>query len=109
AYVPGEPYFNGDETRHVMTGVYFRDLLLDRPVDQFRDYTVRYYAQYPALGLLVWPPFFYFVEGVWMLILGTCFLAGQVLIGLFAAMACVYLFLLADRTHGRRTAVLAAL
>jgi hypothetical protein len=108
-YVPGEPYFNGDETRHLMTGVYFRDLFLDLPVGNFRDYSIRYYAQYPALGLLVWPPFFYFVEGIWMLILGTCFLAGQVLVGLFAAMACVYLFLLADRTHGRRVAALAAL
>lgn len=109
AYVPGEPYFNGDETRHVMTGVYCRDLLLDRPIGQLRDYSVRYYVQYPALGLLVWPPFFYFVEGVWMLAVGTCFLAGQVLVGLFAAMACVYLFLLAERTHGRGTAALAAL
>ena len=109
AYVRSEPYFNGDETRHLMTGVYVRDVLVDRPVTELRDYSVRYYLQYPALGLLVWPPFFYFVEGSFMLVFGTCFLAAQVLVGLFAAAACVYLFLLTHRTHGTPTAALAVL
>ena len=58
-----EPYYNNDETRHVMTGVFFHDLFTDRPVTDLPDYAVRYYVQYPALGLLVWPPFFYVVEG----------------------------------------------
>jgi hypothetical protein len=56
---PGEPFFNNDETRHVMTGVYFRDLFVDAPSPvALREYTVNYYLQYPALGLLIWPPFF---------------------------------------------------
>ncbi len=106
---PAEPSFNNDETRHVMTGVYFRDLLLDRPAEGLRAYTERYYLQYPALGLLVWPPFFYLVEGVAMLALGTSFTAARLVVGAFAALAIVYLFRLARRTHGLKTATLAAL
>src|SRR3954469_6402202 len=44
-----------------------------------------------------------------MLVFGTSLLVGQVLVGLFAAMACIYLFLLAESTHGRRVAILAVL
>ena len=44
-YESSEPFFNNDETRHVMTGVFFRDLLVDRPVTKLVDYTIRYYLQ----------------------------------------------------------------
>jgi hypothetical protein len=106
---PSEPFFNNDETRHVMTGVFFRDLLVDLPLDRLRPYAVEYYLQYPALGVLVWPPLFYGIEGLFMLVFGTSFLVAKVLVGLFSAMACVYLFLLVRRTHGTAAAVIAAL
>jgi hypothetical protein len=108
-YQPTEPFFNNDETRHVMTGVFFRDLFADRPVAELPDYALRYYVQYPALGLLVWPPFFYVVEGLFMLAFGTSVVTAKVLVALFAAAACVYLFLLAERTHGRPVAAVAVL
>lgn len=108
-YQPSEPFFYNDETRHVMTGVYFRDLLYDLPVSHLRDYTVRYYLQYPALGLLVWPPFFYFLEGLLMSIFGTSIVVSKMLVFLFAVMACSYLYLLARRSHGSLKAAIAAL
>lgn len=104
-----EPFFYNDETRHVMTGVYFKDLLHDMPLTHLRDYTINYYLQYPALGLLVWPPFFYFVEGLFMSVFGTSFLVSKALIGLFAVMACVYLFQLVRRTHDTARAALTVL
>jgi hypothetical protein len=104
-----EPFFNNDETRHVMTGVYFRDLLHDMPLGHLREFTVQYYLQYPALGLLVWPPFFYFVEGLFMSIFGTSFLVAKTLICLFTAMACAYLFFLVRRTHDTIRATTAVL
>jgi 4-amino-4-deoxy-L-arabinose transferase-like glycosyltransferase len=109
SYPRTEPFYNHDESRHVMTGVYVRDALLDGAVFHLRSYTVRYYLQYPALGLLAWPPFFYCVEGVAMILFGPSFLVGQVLVGLFGVMACTYLFLLACRTHDLFTASLAVL
>lgn len=109
AYQPSEPFFYNDETRHVMTGVYFRDLLHDIPVSHLRDYTVRYYLQYPALGLLVWPPFFYFLEGLLMSLFGTSIVVSKTLVFLFAVMACGYLYLLARRSHGSLKATVATL
>jgi hypothetical protein len=104
-----EPFFYNDETRHVMTGVYFKDLLRDLPLAHLSDYTVNYYLQYPALGLLVWPPFFYFVEGLCMSIFGTSLIVSKILIGVFAAMACVYLFQLVRRTHDTTRAAVVVL
>src|SRR5581483_4087444 len=98
-----------DETRHVMTGVFFRDFFTDRPFDHLRDYTVRYYLQYPALGLLVWPPFFYVLEGLCMLVLGTSTAVSKGLVAAFGVMASVYLFRLVRRTHDAFTAALAVL
>jgi hypothetical protein len=106
---PGEPFYNNDENRHVMTGVFFRDLLLDRPIDNPQGYAVDYFLQYPALGLVVWPPLFYGIEGVFMLAFGTSYLAARILAGLFSALACLYLFLLVRRTHGTFSATLAVL
>jgi len=108
-YQASEPFFNNDETRHVMTGVYFRDALHDLPVRSLRDYTIKYFLQYPALGLLVWPPFFYFVEGLWMSIFGTSLIMAKALIGFFAALACVYLFRLVCWTHDVARAAIAVL
>ena len=100
-----EPIFGGDESRHVMTGVFFRDLLCDAPVDSLQDYAERYYAQYPALGLLVWPPLFHFLEGAvddWLA--GTSATAGRVLVAVFALLASVSLYRLVGLTHDRRWA-----
>ncbi|MBI4603347.1 MAG: glycosyltransferase family 39 protein, partial [Planctomycetes bacterium] len=105
---PSEPFFNNDETRHVMTGVFFRDSLVEGGLLHPREYAESYFLKYPALGLLVWPPFFHAVEGVWFLLTGPSFLAARVLVGLHATIACLYLFLLASRTHGPARAAFAA-
>lgn len=109
AYQRGEPFYNNDETRHVMTGVYFKDLLSDLPWTNAREYTVNYYLQYPALGLLVWPPLFYFLEGLLMSLFGTSLVVPKALVFLFAVMACVYLFRLVSSTHDRTHAALSML
>lgn len=106
---PGEPFFNNDENRHVMTGVFFRDLLLDRPFDHLKGYALDYYLQYPALGVTVWPPLFHGIEGVFMLVFGTSYAVARAVIALFFLLACVYFFLLVRRTHDAFAAALAVL
>lgn len=106
-WVGGEPFFNNDETRHVMTGVFFRDLFIDLPIGHLRDYVVNYYLQYPALGLLIWPPMFYVIEGMAMMAFGTSFLFAKILIVGFACLSLYYLFRLSLLTHGLLTASLA--
>ncbi len=96
---PGEPFFNIDETRHVMTGVFFRDFFHDRTWTSPVEYATRYYLQYPALGLAVWPPLFYSMLGGVMLVFGTSIGVAKVLVLLFGAMAGLYFFRLVLRTH----------
>lgn len=104
-----EPIFFGDENRHVMTSIFFRDLLSDRPLTDLRGYAENYYVQYPALGLLIWPPLFHALTGTVMLVSGTSSLVATLMVGLSAVIACVYLFRLTVRTHDEWTASLAVL
>lgn len=106
-YPSSEPFYYYDETRHVMTGVYFRDLLHDMPFAHLREYTINYYLQYPALGLLIWPPFFHFLDGLAMSIFGISLVVPKALVGLFAVIACVYLFRLVRLSHDVTRAAIA--
>jgi hypothetical protein len=96
-----EPFYYNDETRHVMTGVFIRDVLSDLPASLVdpNGYAIRYYAQYPALGLLTWPPLFYLIEGTVMAAFGTSFLVSRLVVGLFALLASWYAFRLVRRSH----------
>jgi len=59
-----------DEARHAMDGVYFYDLLKDRPFSRLYDYTVEYFVHYPALGLTWYLPFFAFIESLFFTAFG---------------------------------------
>jgi 4-amino-4-deoxy-L-arabinose transferase-like glycosyltransferase len=96
---PGEPFFNNDETRHLMTGVFFRDFFHDRDWTSPVEYATRYYLQYPALGLAVWPPLFYSILGGIMLAFGTSIGVAKLLVLLLGGLAAVYFFRLVLRTH----------
>ncbi len=107
---PTEPHHNNDESRHVMTGVFVRDALSDAAWQDPEGYARRYYLQYPALGLLVWPPLFYAVEGLVMSVLGTSFVAAQLTVAGFAILALVYVDRWARLTWGNdRLAAAAAI
>ena len=95
-----EPFFNGDETRHVMTGVFVRDAILEGGITHPKQYAEQYYAQHPALGLLIWPPGFYAVEGLAMLAFGATFEVGRLLVFAYFVVAAAYLNALVKRTHG---------
>src|SRR6202040_1536313 len=66
----GEFFFYGDEMRHAMNGVFFRDFLMDLPLRHPVQYVYDYYAKYPALAFPHWPPLFHFVEGIFFLLFG---------------------------------------
>ena len=106
---PTEPFYNGDETRHVMTGIFVADAITEGGLWHPKEYAERYYAQYPALGLIVWPPGFYAIEGVTMLAFGRTFETARWLTVAYCLLMCVYCYRLVTLTHGVPTAVVATL
>ncbi len=97
-----EPYFNNDEVRHTMTGVFAADAVRDLPgsLADPKGYAVRYYCQYPALGVISWPPLFYAVEGLAMLALGPHFWVGRLCVAGFAVWVLVSVYRFARMQFG---------
>jgi Dolichyl-phosphate-mannose-protein mannosyltransferase len=83
-----------DEAHHAVTGLYFADLITDLPIAHPIDYTYRYYARYPALGVMHWPPFFHICEGVVFLIGGRSPATARFTVLMFTLLGLSYWFLL---------------
>jgi len=64
----------GDEGDHVCTALYMASLIRDLPLSHPVQYTYRYYAQYPALWIIHWPPLFHFVLGLMFIVTGASIL-----------------------------------
>ncbi|MGA8761579.1 MAG: glycosyltransferase family 39 protein [Candidatus Sulfotelmatobacter sp.] len=75
----GEFSYNVDEAQHAVTGLYAAGLLHDHPAHPI-DYTYQFYAQYPAIGVIHWPPLFYAFEGLSFLLLGPSVVAARLTI-----------------------------
>src|SRR5438477_5938704 len=54
----GEFNINIDEAFDATSGIFFADAIRDLPLLHPVHYTYQYYAQYPALGFVHWPPLF---------------------------------------------------
>jgi hypothetical protein len=105
----GEFDFNIDEPDHAATGFYFHDLLLDHPVTHPLEYTYLYYAHYPALGLIHWPPFFHFCEGIMFLLFTPSVVTARVTVLLFALLGIYFWFKFVSEFHDSWMGALAAL
>lgn len=105
----GEFHFFGDEMRHAVTGVYFRDLMVDLPIRHPVRYTYEYFSKYPALGLVYWPPFFHFVEGIFFLVFGISVISSRLCILAFALTGAYFWYQIAARYGERHLALLSTL
>ncbi len=85
AWVGGDPFYNNDESRQLMTGAFWCDVFTEWPIDDPAGFAKRYFAQYPNLGLLVSPPLFYCMEGAAFRVFGVGPTPARVLLGLFTA------------------------
>lgn len=95
-----QPTIEGlDGAHHVMDGVFFRDFYVDLPFDSLGAYPLDYYAQYPALGFIFWPPVYPMLEGLFFLLAGEISLfVSQLCMLFFACMAmCAGFYLLRPR------------
>jgi len=83
----GELNYNVDEAQQAVTGLYFADAIRDLPLTHPVQYTYHYYAQYPALGLIHWPPLFHVFEGLLFLVFGPSAVVARSGVLLFALLS----------------------
>src|SRR5215469_18952240 len=88
----GEFSENVDETVHAATGLYVAAFLHDLPLRHPVQYTYRYYAQYPSLGVVMYPPAFYVIEGVAFTIFGPSVVTARFTLICFALFGLYFWF-----------------
>jgi hypothetical protein len=105
----GEFCYINDEALHAVTGLFFADFLHDLPLTHPIEYTFRFEAQYPALGILRWPPVFHAVEGAMFLLLGRTVLTARLAILLFTLLGVSFWFKLVSELQDAWTAAVSAM
>lgn len=83
-------WFLGDAARHALNGLFWWDFISTLPHDP-REYILRYYARYPAITPLSYPPVFYLLEGAAFRIFGASPFVAKWLVLCFSLVACLYL------------------
>jgi 4-amino-4-deoxy-L-arabinose transferase-like glycosyltransferase len=63
-------FYWSDSPRHALNGVFVKDLLAALPWHDPTGFAYSYYAQYPALTILFYPPLFYFLSAPFYWLLG---------------------------------------
>jgi dolichyl-phosphate-mannose-protein mannosyltransferase len=102
----GEFSENVDETVHAATGLYVASFLHDLPLRHPIQYTYRYYAQYPSLGIIMYPPGFYIAEGFAFFVFGPSVLTARLTMLFFALFGLYFWFNLVKELDDEYTAAL---
>ena len=77
-----------DAPRHALNGVFVKDFVAAMPWDDPAGYAYRYYAQYPALTILFYPPLFYVISAPFYALFGFSYGVALLVVGLhYAAFA----------------------
>lgn len=100
----GEFDYNVDEAQHGVTGLFIADAMRDLPLRHPIQYAYNYYAQYPAVSIVHWPPLFYVFEGIGFLAGGPSALSARLTVLLFAVLLLYNWFRLAEELQGPFTA-----
>jgi hypothetical protein len=100
----GEFDYNVDEAQHAVTGLFMADAMHDLPLRHPVQYAYRYYAQYPAVAILHWPPLFYAFEGLSFRLFGASVVSARLTVILFAVILLYQWFLLVEELQDSYTA-----
>src|SRR5579864_180090 len=100
----GEFDYNVDEAQHAVTGLFVADAFRDLPIRHPVQYAYRYYAQYPAVAILHWPPLFYIFEGLSFLVLGPSVVSARLTVLLFCVLLLYQWFRLVEEALDSYTA-----
>lgn len=102
----GEFDYNVDEAQHGMTGLFFADVLRDLPLRHPAQYAYIYYAQYPAVAIVHWPPLFYLAEGLSFLAFGASAESARLTVLLFSLLLLYQWFRLTEELQDSLTAAI---
>jgi hypothetical protein len=80
-------WMQGDAPRHAITGFFWWDLLTSLPTNPLA-YGISYYARYPVIAPVTYPPLFHILEGLFYQIYGPSPFVAKTLVLAFACMAC---------------------
>jgi hypothetical protein len=83
-------WYQGDSPRHAMNGLFWIDFLQSGSLHP-KQYALEYYARYPAINPVPYPPLFYLLEGAAFAVCGPSPYVAKSLVLLFALMAAIYL------------------
>lgn len=98
-----------DESRHAMNGVFFLDLWQDMPLRAPYEYALQYFAQYPALALNWYPPFFPVVESAFFAVFGITEFSARLTVLVFALIGVTAWYAWVRPIWGRPAAILSCL
>ena len=100
-----------DADRIAMDGIFVLDFIKDLPESLFHiyDYTIEYYAKYPALSIGYRPAFFPLVEAFFYFVFGLSYISAKLAVLFFLFLGMLFWFLLVQETHDTRTALISLL
>lgn len=78
----GNTFSWSDASRHALNGVFVKDLLMAAPFEDPAGYAYAYYAKYPALTILFYPPLFYAISAPFYAVFGVSEHTALLVIGL---------------------------
>lgn len=79
----------GDAPQHAINGLFWWDLLTTMPGDPM-EFALRYYARYPVLNPVKYPPLFYLLEGAGFAVFGAWPQVAKGIVSMFAIGAGFY-------------------
>ena len=89
-------WYTGDAARHAANGIFWSDFVRTLPQDP-RAFALSYYARYPVVDPVSYPPVFYLVEAAGFSIFGVSPFVAKALVLIFALLASVYVAAWANR------------
>ena len=100
----GEFDYNVDEAQHAVTGLFMADAFRDAPLRHPAQYAYKYYAQYPGVAIVHWPPLFYFFEGLAFIVFGPSVIAARLTVLSFTVLLLFQWFRLVEELQDSYTA-----
>jgi len=94
-----------------MDGIFLLDFIKDIPDSVLHpyNYTIQYYAKYPALSIGYRPAFFPFIEAIFYSIFGLSHISGKIAVFCFLMFGMIFWYLLVNKTHDTNIALISLL